>query len=144
HYLAYFNELAGGPLNGWRSLVDSNIDWGQDLQGLKSWLHRHELPSPIYLCYFGTADPRYYQVIHRPVPKALGGYPATISNRNATDPVNNFVTGLRPGEYIAISVQNMIGPHLTPAARAVWKQILERCTLVDRIGYSIFIFRRNA
>ena len=35
HYLAYFNELAGGPLNGWRSLADSNIDWGQDLPGLK-------------------------------------------------------------------------------------------------------------
>ena len=30
HYLAYFNELAGGPANGWRWLVDSNLDWGQD------------------------------------------------------------------------------------------------------------------
>ncbi|PID86362.1 MAG: hypothetical protein CSB13_03810, partial [Chloroflexi bacterium] len=32
HYLAYFNQLAGGPDNGWRIAVDSNIDWGQDLQ----------------------------------------------------------------------------------------------------------------
>jgi hypothetical protein len=30
HYLAYFNELAGGPERGWRYLNDSNIDWGQD------------------------------------------------------------------------------------------------------------------
>jgi hypothetical protein len=30
HYLAYFNELAGGPANGWRWLLDSNLDWGQD------------------------------------------------------------------------------------------------------------------
>ncbi len=30
HYLAYFNELAGGPANGWRWLIDSNLDWGQD------------------------------------------------------------------------------------------------------------------
>lgn len=30
HYLSYFNEIAGGPANGWRWLLDSNIDWGQD------------------------------------------------------------------------------------------------------------------
>ncbi|HXO26839.1 MAG TPA: glycosyltransferase family 39 protein [Thermoanaerobaculia bacterium] len=30
HYLAYFNELAGGPANGWCWLIDSNLDWGQD------------------------------------------------------------------------------------------------------------------
>ncbi len=29
-YLAYFNELVGGPRNGYRYLVDSNLDWGQD------------------------------------------------------------------------------------------------------------------
>jgi hypothetical protein len=29
-YLAYFNELAGGPANGWRWLIDANLDWGQD------------------------------------------------------------------------------------------------------------------
>ena len=26
HYLAYFNELAGGPDNGYKYLVDSNLD----------------------------------------------------------------------------------------------------------------------
>lgn len=30
HYLAYFNELVGGPINGHKYLVDSNLDWGQD------------------------------------------------------------------------------------------------------------------
>jgi 4-amino-4-deoxy-L-arabinose transferase-like glycosyltransferase len=30
HYLAYFNELIGGPRNGYRYLIDSNLDWGQD------------------------------------------------------------------------------------------------------------------
>src|SRR5262249_51727095 len=34
HYLAYFNELAGGPSQGYRHLVDSSLDWGQDLPGL--------------------------------------------------------------------------------------------------------------
>ncbi len=36
HYLAYFNEFAGGPENGHRHLVDSSLDWGQDLPGLKA------------------------------------------------------------------------------------------------------------
>ena len=35
HYLAYFNELVGGPKNGWKYLVDSNLDWGQELPGLR-------------------------------------------------------------------------------------------------------------
>jgi len=30
HYLAYFNESIGGPQRGYRYLIDSNLDWGQD------------------------------------------------------------------------------------------------------------------
>ncbi len=36
-YLSYFNELIGGPEQGWRYLRDSNIDWGQDLKGVAEW-----------------------------------------------------------------------------------------------------------
>ena len=70
-YLAYFNELAGGPRNGYRSLVDSNLDWGQDLRNLKRWLREREIEEPINLCYFGMADPRFYQIRHVKMP---GGY----------------------------------------------------------------------
>jgi hypothetical protein len=31
HSLSYFNELVGGPKHGHEHLLDSNIDWGQDL-----------------------------------------------------------------------------------------------------------------
>jgi hypothetical protein len=30
HYLEYFNEMAGGPKNGYRYLLDSNLSWGQN------------------------------------------------------------------------------------------------------------------
>jgi hypothetical protein len=30
HYIPYFNELIGGPRNGYRWLIGSNLDWGQD------------------------------------------------------------------------------------------------------------------
>lgn len=65
HYLAYFNELAGGPRNGWRQLVDSSLDWGQDLPGLKAWLDRNGLTggkTPVYFSYFGTGRPESYGI----------------------------------------------------------------------------------
>lgn len=65
-YLAYFNELAGGPDNGYRWLVDSNLDWGQGLKELGSELKRRGSPA-IYLSYFGVADPSYYGIRYQPV-----------------------------------------------------------------------------
>lgn len=59
HYLAYFNELVGGPRNGWRHLVDSSLDWGQDLPGLKRWIETHARGERAFLSYFGTGDPAY-------------------------------------------------------------------------------------
>jgi hypothetical protein len=56
HHLAYFNELAGGPLGGRRHLLDSNLDWGQDLHRLKRYLHEQQL-GEIGLAYFGMLPP---------------------------------------------------------------------------------------
>lgn len=63
HYLAYFNQVAGGPSQGYRHLVDSSLDWGQDLLTLKRRLERHEMKPghpPVYLAYFGKGSPAYY------------------------------------------------------------------------------------
>jgi len=66
NYLAYFNELVGGPAQGYKHLADSSLDWGQDLPALKQWLDREGLqPSGatnVYLSYFGTARPEYYGI----------------------------------------------------------------------------------
>jgi hypothetical protein len=59
HYLAYFNAFAGGPGNGWRHLVDSSLDWGQDLPGLRHWIDEHANREKVFLSYFGTGDPQY-------------------------------------------------------------------------------------
>lgn len=63
HYLSYFNESIGGPSQGYKYLVDSNLDWGQDLIALKKYLDRRGL-NFIYFHYFGTADPRAYGINH--------------------------------------------------------------------------------
>jgi hypothetical protein len=67
HYLSFFNILAGGPSNGYKILVDSNIDWGQDLLRLKHWMGDHDV-SHVKLSWFGTADPQYYGLSYDPLP----------------------------------------------------------------------------
>ncbi len=57
HQLSYFNELAGGPRNGHRHLLHSNLDWGQDLLFLKAWLDSRPDAKPVYLAYHGGIDP---------------------------------------------------------------------------------------
>ena len=65
NYLAYFNSFSGGSANGWRLLVDSSLDWGQDLPGLKNWLLAYNSgphPQPVFLSYFGSGEPEYYDL----------------------------------------------------------------------------------
>ena len=52
HSISYFNELVGGPKNGHYYLIDSNIDWGQDLQYLSLWLEDHPGIKPDTFAYF--------------------------------------------------------------------------------------------
>jgi hypothetical protein len=129
HYLAYFNELAGGPANGFKELVDSNLDWGQDLKNLKLWLVAHDIKDPVCLCYFGMADPRYYGILHYNLP---GGC--------LFEPQQGFDV-LKPGGLIAISATKLQGVYLHQADRDAWRRILEHAVLVDTVGYSIFIYQ---
>lgn len=63
HYLAYFNLPSGGSARGYRLLVDSSLDWGQDLPALKHWLTGHRRPEEVlYLSYFGTGQPAIYDL----------------------------------------------------------------------------------
>lgn len=65
HELAYFNQIAGGPSNGWRHLADSSLDWGQDLPGLADWLRKKNSGPKrqnVYYSYFGSGEPSYYGI----------------------------------------------------------------------------------
>lgn len=59
HFLSYFNEIAGGPKNGYFYTVDSNLDWGQDLRRLKKWVDQNGIDK-IYVDYFGGGDAKFY------------------------------------------------------------------------------------
>jgi hypothetical protein len=63
HYGAYFNFIGGGPDRAYRLVVDSSLDWGQDLPALSSWLQANRRPDEkLYLSYFGNAWPPHYGV----------------------------------------------------------------------------------
>jgi hypothetical protein len=57
HYLAYFNPLQGGPRHAYKHFVDSSLDWGQDLPGLKRWLASNTRGEAVFLSYFGSGSP---------------------------------------------------------------------------------------
>ncbi|MCH7989874.1 MAG: glycosyltransferase family 39 protein, partial [Planctomycetes bacterium] len=64
HHLAYFNEYAGGPDEGRDHLLDSNLDWGQDLGRLKEFVEAHQIDD-LHLAYFGTMPPQEYGIRFR-------------------------------------------------------------------------------
>ena len=69
HYLAYFNQITGRR-HAYRHLVDSSLDWGQDLPGLKVYLDRRRLGEPrlkAYLSYFGSGSPAAYGIVAEPI-----------------------------------------------------------------------------
>lgn len=60
-YLQYFNAWAGGPEGGHERLVDSNLDWGQDLLRLKAYMQENDVER-VQLAYFGRVDPALYGI----------------------------------------------------------------------------------
>ncbi len=69
-YLEYFNEAAGGPAGGYRYLIDSNLDWGQDLIRLRERMQA-DGDGLINLAYFGRVDPRTYGIRFRPLERGV-------------------------------------------------------------------------
>ncbi len=110
-YLAYFNQIARGREE--RFLLDSNLDWGQDLERLRRYTEDHHI-STIYLSYFGRTDPRLLGMTGaRPLP-----------------------AGLRPGGWVAVS-KNHLGGIGRDKAELGW---LSGHKPVDSAGKSILLF----
>jgi 4-amino-4-deoxy-L-arabinose transferase-like glycosyltransferase len=66
HYLAFFNELAGGPAGGHRYLADSNTDWGQAFKELAAY-QRAEGLDLVWLSALTHLDPAIYGVRYEPL-----------------------------------------------------------------------------
>jgi hypothetical protein len=105
-HLTYFNEIAGGPDGGRWWLLDSNLDWGQDLKGLGTWMKANGVAS-VFLDYFGRACPRYYGVTA--AREFEGGYLAVSATSLAgvyreDKRLYAFLEGVRPIAVIGGSI----------------------------------------
>jgi hypothetical protein len=77
-YLQFFNEAAGGPDRGHRVLIDSNIDWGQDLIRLREYMDAHHIDR-VGLAYFGRVDPAVYGIRYTPLERGISHGKAVVS-----------------------------------------------------------------
>jgi len=116
HYLSYFNVFVGGPSNGYRYLVDSNIDWGQDLPALRAAFERLGATRPL-LSYFGSAPLAAY---------GISGF--------------EWTQGPLPADarfdWIAISTTYLNGAYIGHDPFVDFRSIAPS----DRAGYSIFLY----
>lgn len=126
HYLAYMNEIAGGPENGWQVLIDQDLDRGQALGELKKWMDQHGV-TRVKLAYQGVADPAYYGIEYEPLPVPTDTW-ETLRSFYPPDPA--------PG-YYAISVNSLQGLHMPDPDTYAWFR--EQQPLA-RIGYTIFVY----
>ncbi|MFH1867821.1 MAG: glycosyltransferase family 39 protein [Candidatus Omnitrophota bacterium] len=88
HYLAYFNELTGGP-GGFGYKITKDSDWGQDFKALKSYLDKKKIKEVRLIC-FGTIEPSYYGIRY-------------------VDVESNEYKKPKPGAYYAISSRYLPG-----------------------------------
>ncbi len=118
NYLAFFNRVSGGPGNGPRYLLDSNIDWGQDTKKLKAWLDSRGVHR-ICNVYFGEAFPVHYGVETAPLPGN-----DDVEARQSLDC------------FAAASVTPLYGLYVEND-RYSW---LRKLSPVAKIGYSMYVY----
>lgn len=116
--LAFFNVAVGGPLQGHRHLLDSNLDWGQDLYALNDWLDGQPENTIVHVAYAGVVDPQWLDRRFQPYTRTA-----------------NETTPTPPGWY-AISANQLHG-YDTPFGP--WHEFLNRAP-THRIGASLFLF----
>lgn len=123
HSIAYFNELVGGPANGHEYLLESNIDWGQDLRYLKSWIDSNPNAKPLSVDCFGSFDRRILGIGNKLPPN---GHSLEDANSDIDE------VGPIPGWY-AVSV-SLIGD------RSQKYSYFLQFKPIRLIGYSIHIY----
>ncbi|MFA7385460.1 MAG: glycosyltransferase family 39 protein [Candidatus Paceibacterota bacterium] len=126
HFLAYFNETVT-PQKGHLYVVDSNLDWGQDLKRLKNLLNEKEIDF-IYIDYFGGGNLDYY----------LGE-----ENYKRWEGLNS-PHDFPKGNWLAVSLNQLQGGRGIPVKgydqRTDYYMWLNKYEPSYVIGYSIFLY----
>lgn len=134
HYLAFFSEIAGGAKNGHKILLDSNLDWGQDLKGLKRWMDDNKVKK-IQFLYFGfhsAAEPKYYGIDAIYLPGSWVSHDSSDGSRSEVP------------DYLAISANPLFGHYfLRGDRREDFVKPFRSLSPTTTIGQSIYIYRMS-
>ncbi|WP_169974089.1 ArnT family glycosyltransferase [Tautonia rosea] len=155
HYLAYFNWVSGGAKRGSEHLIDSNLDWGQDLNGLHEWLQVNAPGERVGIAYFGQINPEIFNIRAQINDPSIGSarpldwflpsvLPGTLPERPEQD-----AGPPKPGLY-AVSTSLMRGLPWRVYAPDRWAPMsarggafsyFEPLEPLGHIGYSILLYR---
>ena len=124
YHLAYFNELAGGPDNGYHFLADSNLDWGQSLVDLKAYLDQRGI-AQVRASQYTYTDPAWYGIAYSPLAPMRGAPPVMPSRFDPS-----------PGVY-AISATTLQGVMLADPDNYEW---FRHQTPTARLGHALFVY----
>ena len=129
NYIAYANELWGGPSQTHKYLTDSNSDWGQQLKSVKQYLDQRGVKDCWFL-YFaeGVAEPSYYGIPCKPLP--------TINTLWLNTPIDVPTSINGP---VLISASNLSGVEFGPGSLDPYGQfkLLKPTAVIDR---GVFVF----
>jgi len=121
NHLQYISPFVGGSNRGYRLLVDSSLEWGQELPAVKRWQDAHaaELAdgaNAYYFSYFGTGDPESYGIAARRLSSFLDW---RDPNHERLVPGVYLVsaTRLEPVYYFFRNMHPFVGP---------WNKVYER------------------
>lgn len=128
-YISFFNIPARLLVPPHRLLGDSNLDWGQGLSELAGW-QKANPPTPtqpLYLAYFGNADPRSFNLRYTPAPGTF------LLDAQTSQPT--------PGSLLAISATLLQGTYLSPELQALYKPYQTKQPYASLAGGSILVFK---
>ncbi len=124
HYLAYFNETIGGADHGYKWLVDSNLDWGQEFIELGQYAQAHNI-TQIKVSQYTLVDAAMYGVNTIPIAPSRQAPPVFPAR---FDPA--------PGIY-AISATTLQGVMMADPYNYEWFRHKQPAA---KLGHALFVY----
>jgi hypothetical protein len=113
YYLQYFNEYCGGSADGYKYLVDSNLDWGQDALRLKQFVDQHRIDHVHLDATYSAITGKYYKMNQ-----------TTVDGTSAQSLTN---------AWLVISASRLVQPE--------WNWLRKRYSPSATLANSTFIYR---
>lgn len=126
NYIAYSNEIMGGTNNTYKSLSDSNVDWGQNLKLINEYLEKENITD----CWFASFGNGELARVGQPCKLLPGGFGSEMTTEpiGVVPPVIEGTILISTGAY-------------PPFRGGEYFSISETAQPIAQIGGSVFVYR---